>query len=462
MSKLLLVEDDNNLREIYEARLQAEGYTIVTAKDGEEALAVAKAEKPDLIISDVMMPKISGFEMLDILKNTDGLKNVKVIMLTALGQNDDQQRADKLGADRYLVKSQVTLEDIVRVTHELLEDGEAPAPEEAAAAPAIDTPTVPAPEPVAAPEPVVATPPAPEEPTPAPVATPDPVAEPVVAAPAPAPVPMPEPVAAPASEPIATPTVSLPDATVTDATDTTAEEATSTTEESEAVEDQIANFVNGATQDATAVDPSTTPSPEPALEVPTDTPIDTPTVPAPEPVAAPEPVVATPPAPEEPTPAPVATPDPVAEPVVAAPAPAPVPVPDASEIADDKLMNEAVDSLMNEAPAPEEAAAAPVPTISAPASGSAAPKPAEEAEAKPADASGPTMSHGKTISPPPDSTLNAEKPDIQKLFEVEQAKEEAAKILQQPAAAAPVPTADAAPAPAGTPEPKVDPNSIAL
>src|ERR1017187_1995715 len=120
MAKLMLVEDDNNLREIYEARLQAEGYTIVTAKDGEEALVVAKAERPDLIISDIMMPKISGFEMLDILRNTDNLKNVPVIMLTALGQNDDQQRADKLGADRYLVKSQVTLEDIVKVAQDLL------------------------------------------------------------------------------------------------------------------------------------------------------------------------------------------------------------------------------------------------------------------------------------------------------------------------------------------------------
>ncbi len=123
MSKILLVEDDNNLREIYEARLQAEGYTIVSAHDGEEALVIAKAEKPNLIISDVMMPKISGFEMLDILRNTDGLKDVKIIMLTALGQSEDQLRANKLGADRYLVKSQVTLEDIVKSTHELLEDG---------------------------------------------------------------------------------------------------------------------------------------------------------------------------------------------------------------------------------------------------------------------------------------------------------------------------------------------------
>lgn len=120
MAKILLVEDDNNLREIYEARLQAEGYDIVAAQDGEAALVVAKKEKPDLIISDVMMPRISGFEMLDILRNTEGLKDVKVIMLTALGQAEDKTRADSLGADKYLVKSQVTLEDIVKAAAELL------------------------------------------------------------------------------------------------------------------------------------------------------------------------------------------------------------------------------------------------------------------------------------------------------------------------------------------------------
>lgn len=141
MAKILLVEDDNNLREIYEARLQAEGYTIVSAHDGEEALVVAKAETPDLIISDVMMPKISGFEMLDILRNTDSLKDVKVIMLTALGQSDDQQRADKLGADRYLVKSQVTLEDIVNVANELLKGAVTDAPAATATASPPATPT---------------------------------------------------------------------------------------------------------------------------------------------------------------------------------------------------------------------------------------------------------------------------------------------------------------------------------
>jgi len=130
MSKIMLVEDDNNLREIYEARLLAEGYEIVSAKDGEEALAMAVKEKPDLIISDVMMPKISGFDMLDILRSSPETKNTKVIMMTALSQAEDKSRADKLGADRYLVKSQVTLEDVAKVAKEVLEgeDSGVPAP----------------------------------------------------------------------------------------------------------------------------------------------------------------------------------------------------------------------------------------------------------------------------------------------------------------------------------------------
>jgi DNA-binding response OmpR family regulator len=120
MPKIMLVEDDNNLREIYGERLMAEGYEIIAANDGEEALALAVKEKPDLIISDVMMPKISGFDMLDILRQTPETKNTKVIMMTALSQTEDKDRADRLGADKYLVKSQVTLEDVARVVHDML------------------------------------------------------------------------------------------------------------------------------------------------------------------------------------------------------------------------------------------------------------------------------------------------------------------------------------------------------
>ena len=139
----MLVEDDNNLKEIYGERLQAEGYEIVTAGDGEEGLSTAIKERPDLIISDVMMPKISGFDMLDILRQTPETMNTKVIMMTALSQAEDKERAEKLGADKYLVKSQVTLEDLARAVHDLLHDAPAetePTTEETAPAVASDVP----------------------------------------------------------------------------------------------------------------------------------------------------------------------------------------------------------------------------------------------------------------------------------------------------------------------------------
>src|SRR3990167_6470160 len=124
MSKVLLVEDDNNLREIFEMRLQAEGYETLSAADGEEALVVATKEKPELIIADVMMPKLSGFEMLETLRAAPEMNNVKVIMMTALGQAEDKARGEKLGVVKYLVKSQVTLEDFVRVVKEIVPPGE--------------------------------------------------------------------------------------------------------------------------------------------------------------------------------------------------------------------------------------------------------------------------------------------------------------------------------------------------
>ncbi|MEX0934489.1 MAG: response regulator [Candidatus Saccharimonadales bacterium] len=120
MTKILLVEDDINLREIYAARLGAEGYDIVTASDGEEALTKAVAEKPSVIVLDVMMPKISGFDVLDILRSTPDTKDAKVVMLSALSQETDKERGEKLGADKYLVKSQITLEDVVTTVKALV------------------------------------------------------------------------------------------------------------------------------------------------------------------------------------------------------------------------------------------------------------------------------------------------------------------------------------------------------
>ena len=140
MTKILLVEDDKSLREIYGVRLRAEGYDIVSAGDGEEALAMAIKERPNLIVSDVMMPKISGFDMLDILRSTTETRDIKVIMMTALSSDDQRTRGEQLGADRYLVKSQVGIEDVVRTVHEVLGDGgaqpTAPAPQSQPVAPA--------------------------------------------------------------------------------------------------------------------------------------------------------------------------------------------------------------------------------------------------------------------------------------------------------------------------------------
>ena len=215
MTKILLVEDDKSLREIYGVRLLAEGYDIVSAGDGEEALAMAIKERPRLILSDVMMPKISGFDMLDILRSTTETKDVKVIIMTALSSEDQRKRGEQLGADKYLVKSQVGIEDVVRAVHETLGDlpgvGTNPVPVSQPAhtyEPVGPTsqPTPAAPQPVARPDVSSLSP----QPT-APTATPTtPAVNPLIQqhpqqAFAPAPQPLPQPVQTPAPQPIPTP-----------------------------------------------------------------------------------------------------------------------------------------------------------------------------------------------------------------------------------------------------------------
>lgn len=111
--KILFVEDDDALANVYMTRLQAEGFDIKRVPNGEDALASAIAYRPDLILLDVMMPKVSGFDVLDILRNTPEVGNVKIIMLTALSQESDIERAKSLGVDDYLVKSQVVIADVV-------------------------------------------------------------------------------------------------------------------------------------------------------------------------------------------------------------------------------------------------------------------------------------------------------------------------------------------------------------
>lgn len=111
--KILLVEDDTALANVYQSRLELEGFEVKQVNNGEDALSTAVDYKPDLILLDAMMPKISGFDVLDILRNTPETTNIRVIMLTALSQPKDKERAESLGVDDYLVKSQVVIGDVV-------------------------------------------------------------------------------------------------------------------------------------------------------------------------------------------------------------------------------------------------------------------------------------------------------------------------------------------------------------
>lgn len=118
--KILLVEDDEALASVYMTRLTGEGFEVKRVPNGEEALSTALAFRPDLILLDAMMPKVSGFDVLDILRNTPETTNMHIIMLTALSQESDMQRAKQLGVDDYLVKSQVVIADVVdRIKHHL-------------------------------------------------------------------------------------------------------------------------------------------------------------------------------------------------------------------------------------------------------------------------------------------------------------------------------------------------------
>lgn len=131
--KILLVEDDTALAAVYKSRLELEGFEIREVNNGEDALTAAIEFKPDLVLLDAMMPKISGFDVLDILRNTPETANTRVVMLTALSQPKDKERAENLGVDDYLVKSQVVIGDVVdRVKHHLGMDQAAPTAETSA------------------------------------------------------------------------------------------------------------------------------------------------------------------------------------------------------------------------------------------------------------------------------------------------------------------------------------------
>lgn len=122
-TKILVVEDETFLVKIYSVKLAKEGYDVQIATDGEAAIASAKSFKPDLILLDLILPKVNGFEALEEIRKMPETKDTPVIVLSNLGQQEDVKRAESLGADDYLVKANFSIQDVVEKIKTVLEKG---------------------------------------------------------------------------------------------------------------------------------------------------------------------------------------------------------------------------------------------------------------------------------------------------------------------------------------------------
>ena len=118
--RILVAEDDRFLRKAAEMALKRQGYTVLTAADGEEALRTARSVLPDLILLDLIMPKLNGFDVLQALKKDAPTAHIPVIILSNLGQDRDVQQAMDAGAAAYLIKTDLSLQALVQRVEEAL------------------------------------------------------------------------------------------------------------------------------------------------------------------------------------------------------------------------------------------------------------------------------------------------------------------------------------------------------
>lgn len=119
---VLIVDDDPFLSEMYTARFKQGKFDVETAENGEEGLRKAKEKKPDLILLDVVMPKMDGFETLKALKENPETKDIPIILLTNLGQREDVEKGLKLGADDYVIKAHFTPTEVLKRSEKVLEE----------------------------------------------------------------------------------------------------------------------------------------------------------------------------------------------------------------------------------------------------------------------------------------------------------------------------------------------------
>jgi DNA-binding response OmpR family regulator len=112
--KILLVEDDEFLAELYATKLNLEGFEVFLAVDGEKGLRMIKEKNPDLVLLDIILPKMDGFEILKNMKISKDLKNIPVILLTNLSQKDEVKKGLELGANDYLIKAHFMPSEVVK------------------------------------------------------------------------------------------------------------------------------------------------------------------------------------------------------------------------------------------------------------------------------------------------------------------------------------------------------------
>lgn len=122
--KILVVEDDKFLRELITQKLSREGYDVYEAVDGEDGVRKAKESNPDIILLDLILPGIDGFEVLTKIKEDSNLEQIPVVILSNLGQRDDVERGLKLGAVDFLIKAHFTPGEIIEKVNKILEEKE--------------------------------------------------------------------------------------------------------------------------------------------------------------------------------------------------------------------------------------------------------------------------------------------------------------------------------------------------
>jgi CheY-like chemotaxis protein len=120
--RILVAEDDRFLRRACEMSLRQLGYTVLIAKDGEEALAIIQAERPHLVLLDLLMPKVTGLEVLRSLKSAESTRSIPVLILTNSSRPQDMEEINSLGANGYQVKANLSLEALGQQVKKLLKD----------------------------------------------------------------------------------------------------------------------------------------------------------------------------------------------------------------------------------------------------------------------------------------------------------------------------------------------------